>query len=68
MRLVRSESVQSEFAHACLMSFLFSFRVPSESLQLRRSFRNDRLSGIFAPFWQGTDRNSFRRRPGIPGG
>ena len=43
IRLIRSERIQSEFAHACLMSSLFIFRVPSESLQLRRSFRNDRL-------------------------
>ena len=44
IRLIRSESIQSEFAQACLLSFLFSFRVPSETLQLRRSHRDDRLT------------------------
>ena len=44
LRLIRSESIQSEFAQACLFPFLFSFRVPSGTLQLRRSFRNDRLT------------------------
>ena len=48
LRLIRSESIRSEFAQACLLSFLFSFRVPSETLQLRRSYRDDRLTE-FAP-------------------
>ena len=42
IRLVRAESAQSEFPHACLLSFLFRFMVPSETLQLRRSHRDDR--------------------------
>ena len=43
IRLLRAESIHSEIAHACLFSFLFSFRVPPETLQFRRSFKNDRL-------------------------
>ena len=43
-RLIRAESIQSEFAHDCLFSSRLSFGVPSETLQLRRSFRNDRLT------------------------
>ena len=42
IRLIRSESIQSEFAHAFLMSFLCISRVPSGYLQLRRSYRGDR--------------------------
>ena len=44
IRLIKSESIEAEFAQACLLSFLFSFRVPSETLELRRAFRNDRLT------------------------
>ena len=42
LRLAKSETIRSDFAQACLLSFLFSFRVPSETLHLRRAYRNDR--------------------------
>ena len=35
----------SEFALLAFISFLFSLRVPSEALQLRRAFRDDPISG-----------------------
>ena len=44
IRIIRAESTRSEFAQACLFSLLFSFRVPSETLQIRMAFRNDRLT------------------------
>ena len=43
IRMLRSQGLESESAQACLFSFLFSFRVPSETLMIRRSFNNDRL-------------------------
>ena len=39
-----AETILSDFEQACLMSFRFSFRVPSETLQLRRAYRNDRMA------------------------
>ena len=44
LRLIRSGPIQSEFAQACLIRFLFSFRVPPETLQMCRSYREDRLA------------------------
>ena len=49
LRLAKSETIRSDFAQACLRSFLFSFRVPSETPQLRRAYRNDRLTE-FPPY------------------
>ena len=43
IRLLRSQGLGSEFAQACIFSFRFSFRMPSETLMLRRSFISDRL-------------------------
>ena len=37
LRIIRHETVVSECAQACWMSFLFAFRVPSETLQLVRA-------------------------------
>ena len=48
VRLVKFETVQSEFAQACWLSFLFAFRVPSGTLQLQSAFRNDALAA-FSP-------------------
>ena len=42
--LIRGVSIQSEFAQSRLFAFLFSFRVPSETTQLRRAYRDDRLT------------------------
>ena len=47
-KIAANETARIEFAHACFFSFLFSFRVPSETLHLRRAFPTDRLEG-FAP-------------------
>ena len=47
LRIIAHESLRSEFAHAFLLSFLFSFRVPSETMQLRRAYRNDRMYEFF---------------------
>ena len=44
LRIIRRELTGSEFAQACWMSFLFAFRVPSESLQLTRAYRNDEIN------------------------
>ena len=44
LRLVKSDAILSDFAQGCLMSFLFIFRVPSETLQLRRAYWNRRVS------------------------
>ena len=44
IRLIQAESIRSEFVQACVLSFVFSFRVPSETLQLRRSYCDDRLT------------------------
>ena len=41
LRITRHEGCQSEFPHACWMSLLCAFRVPSETLCLARAFRND---------------------------
>ena len=42
------ESHRIEFAQARFFSFMFSFRIPSATLQLRRSFSTDHVEG-FAP-------------------
>ena len=44
LRLVKSGAIRSYFAQACLFSFIFNFRVPSETLQLRRPYRNGRMA------------------------
>ena len=43
IQLIHHETIQSEFAQAAFLSFLFALRVPSETLQLRRAFRDDQL-------------------------
>ena len=43
IQLLHRETIQSEFAQAAFLSFLFPLRVPSKTLQLRRAFRNDQL-------------------------
>ena len=35
--------MEDEFAQACMISFLFAFRAPSETLALVRAFKNDKL-------------------------
>ena len=47
-KIVEHESTWGEFAQSAFFSFLFSFRVPSEALQLRRAFDDDPLT-VFAP-------------------
>ena len=42
-KLIKHESAESEFAQAAFLSFLFAFRVPSETLQLKRAYRGDQL-------------------------
>ena len=42
-KIIKHESAESEFAQAAFLSFLFAFRVPSETLQLKRAYRGDRL-------------------------
>ena len=44
LRPIRSESIRSEFAQACLISLLFSFMVPSGTLRLLLSFHDDRMA------------------------
>ena len=46
LRIVRLETAQSEFSQACWLSFLFAFRVPSETLLLQRAFRNDDIAAF----------------------
>ena len=48
LRLIRRESIQSELDQACLLSLLSSFRVPSETLQMWRSYTGDKFLG-FSP-------------------
>ena len=48
LQLIEFNSTQNEFAQACTIAFLFSFRVPSETLALRRAFRGDQLL-VFDP-------------------
>ena len=48
LRIVRHETAASEFAQACWRSFLFAFRVPSETLQLVRAYRGDEINA-FSP-------------------
>ena len=48
LRIIRLETVQIEFDQACWMSFLFAFRVPSETLRMQMAFRNDDISA-FSP-------------------
>ena len=67
IRLIRSESIQSEFAQACLISFLFSFRVPSETLQLCRPYRGDRLTESPPPGQESVDRGTPGERLPLPG-
>ena len=43
IQLLRRATVQSEFAKASFLSFLFALRVPSENLQLRMAYRGDQL-------------------------
>ena len=45
-RVVAQEKARSEFAQACFLSFLFSFRVPSETLRLRRAYNTGDLDGF----------------------
>ena len=46
LKIINHESSASEFAQACFLSFLFSFRVPSETLQLVRSYNTDELEAF----------------------
>ena len=48
LRIIRRETVVSEFAQACWASFLFAFRVPSETPQLVRAYRGDEICA-FSP-------------------
>lgn len=41
VKIADREKPESEFAQAAFFSCLFSFRVPSETLQLRRAFSPD---------------------------
>ena len=53
LRLIRRETVVSEFAQARGMSVLFPFRVPSETMQLVRTYRNDEICA-FSPHLEKT--------------
>ena len=48
VEIIEHESTGSEFAQAAFPSFLFSFRVPSETLQLRRNYADGPLM-VFSP-------------------
>ena len=48
LRIIRHEKADSEFAQARWMSFLFAFRVPSETLHLARAYRGDGINA-FSP-------------------
>ena len=61
-RLVEFESPNSEFAQSAYMSFLFAFRVPSETIWLIRAYSDDALY-TFSPH-QG---RPFRRYASSPG-
>ena len=47
-KIVDQESPGSEFAQSAFLSFRFAFRVPSETLELRRSYSDDDMSA-FSP-------------------
>lgn len=42
-KIVERKSTKSEFAQSASLSFLFAIRVPSDTLQLRRAYRGDKL-------------------------
>ena len=42
-RIISHETAETEFAQASFFSLLFAFRAPSETLHLRRAYRNDSL-------------------------
>ena len=48
LQIIEKLSMDSEFAQACMLSFLFAFRVPSETLSLVRAFKGDQLQ-LFSP-------------------
>ena len=48
LRIIGREQTGSEFPQACWMSFLFAFRVPSETIQLARAYSNDEINA-FSP-------------------
>ena len=47
-KIVEHETPGSEFPQEAFLSFLLSFRVPSEALQLRRAYADDPLT-VFSP-------------------
>ena len=59
LRLAKSGKIRSDFAQACLIAFLFSFRVPPGTLQLHRAYRDDRL----AEFSPHAEKSLVRVRP-----
>ena len=44
LQIIEYKSMEDEFAQACMISFLFAFRVPSETLSLVRAFKSDKLT------------------------
>ena len=48
VKLIEFDTPSREFPQAAFLSFLFAFRVPSETLQLRRAYSADELL-VFAP-------------------
>ena len=46
LKIVEKETPASEFAQAAFLSFLFSFRVPSETLQLQRDYYTDEIAAF----------------------
>ena len=46
MKIIEKETPESEFAQAAMLSFLFSFRVPSETLQLQRAYYTDDIDAF----------------------
>ena len=46
LRLLKMGAIRSEIAQACVLSLLFAFRVPSETLQLRRAYSDDHMLSL----------------------
>ena len=49
LQIIQHEPADSEFAQAFWLSFLFAFRVPSETLQLVRAYTDDEITA-FTPY------------------
>ena len=44
LKILDHETIDSQFGQLCYLSYLFSLRVPSETLQIRRAYHDDPLT------------------------